>query len=106
MPSISMPEAAEKLAECVEKAKPDYLTEFFAELFPEEPLPTNLVASELAGHIRSELLPEEIIERARAIVAHASPLPRTNAAERLLRDEQNDGVRNRHQVFRDSIAVQ
>jgi hypothetical protein len=62
MPSISMPEAAEKLAKCVEKAKPSDLVEIYLELFPKEPAPTNPVASDLAKHVRSELEPEEIVD--------------------------------------------
>jgi hypothetical protein len=62
MPSISMPEAAEKLAKCVENARPSDLVEFYDELFPETPSPTHPVASELAEHVRSELEPEEIVD--------------------------------------------
>jgi len=62
MPAISMPEAAEKLAQCVEKAKPSDLVEIYLELFPKGPAPTNPVASDLAKHVRSELEPEEIVD--------------------------------------------
>ena len=62
MPALSLPEAAEKLAKGVEMAKPYDLPEYYSELFPEEPLPTPLVASDLAKHVRSGLEPEEIVD--------------------------------------------
>ncbi len=62
MPTISLPEAAERLAEGVEKANPSDLAEFYSELFPEELSPTPPVASDIAKHIRSGLEPEELVD--------------------------------------------
>jgi hypothetical protein len=62
MPTIPLPEAAERLAEGVEQAKPSHLAEFYSELFPEKPAPTAPVASDIAKHIRSGLEPEELVD--------------------------------------------
>jgi hypothetical protein len=62
MPTIPTAEAAEKLAENVEKARPDILMEIYDELFPEETMPAATTASDLARHIRSGLYPEEIVD--------------------------------------------
>jgi hypothetical protein len=62
MPALSKDEAAEKLAEGVEKAKPSNLAEIYAELFPEKPSSTPPVASDIAKHIRNGLEAEEIVD--------------------------------------------
>ena len=62
MPALSTNEAAERLAEIVEKAKPAALAEFYAELFPEKPVAALPSAAHLAQHIRSGLEPEEIVD--------------------------------------------
>ncbi len=62
MPTITEAEAAEKLASCVEKATPIDLPEISSELFPGRPAPTSLVASDLAEHVRTGLVPEEIVD--------------------------------------------
>ena len=62
MPALSKVEAAEKLARVVEKAKPSTLVEIYAELFPDKPLPTSPVASEIVRHIRNGLEVEEIVD--------------------------------------------
>jgi len=62
MPALSTSEAAEKLAKGVEKAKPGDLGEIYSELFPENPAPSHLVASEIAEHVRRGLEAEEIVD--------------------------------------------
>jgi hypothetical protein len=62
MPALSKAEAAQRLATCVEKAKPSDLPEIYSELFPERPVPAPLAPSDLVEHIRSGLEPEEIVD--------------------------------------------
>lgn len=62
MPAVSTNEAAERLAVCVERAKPAALPEIFAELFPEKPSPVALSAVDLARHVRSGLEAEELVD--------------------------------------------
>ena len=62
MPAFSTELAAEKLAEVVEQAKPSDLVEIYAELFPEGALPDRLSAGDIATHIRSGLVGEEIVD--------------------------------------------
>jgi hypothetical protein len=62
MPALSKAEAAERLAACVEKAKPSQLPEIYAELFPERAPAPPPVASEIARHIRGGLEAEEIVD--------------------------------------------
>ena len=62
MPAISVSEAVERLAKCVEKAKPTALAEIYAELFPEEPVAAPPTALGLAQHIRNGLKAEEIVD--------------------------------------------
>lgn len=62
MPALSRDQAAEKLAEVVENAKPTALAEIYAELFPEKSAPAKPSAPELAVHIRSGLEAEEIVD--------------------------------------------
>ena len=61
MPSVTMTEAAEKLAAGVEKARPSDLGEIYAELFPEKPSPVPPVA-DIACHVRSGLAAEELVD--------------------------------------------
>lgn len=60
MPTVSLHDATEKLAQAVEKAKPNILPEIYVELFPREPKPTSPVVKELAEHIRHGLGPDEV----------------------------------------------
>lgn len=62
MPAVSTHEAAERLAECVELAKPAVLPEIYAELFPEKPAPATLSAANLAQQVRSGLEAEELVD--------------------------------------------
>ncbi|MEX2185686.1 MAG: hypothetical protein WD875_02785 [Pirellulales bacterium] len=62
MPALSKDQAAERLAAAVETAKASALAEFYAELFPERPVPAELVPGELAFHVRHELEVEEIVD--------------------------------------------
>lgn len=68
MPVIPKKEAAERLAEAVEKASSDDLVEFYGELFPENSLPdvsgakAAILAKELAAHIRGGIEPEEVVD--------------------------------------------
>lgn len=62
MAFLKKPQAVEKLAEGIEKAKRNALAEIYAELFPEKPTPATLVAAELAQHVRKGLEAEEIID--------------------------------------------
>jgi hypothetical protein len=62
MPALSKNQAAERLAEVVEKAKATALAEIYAELFPEQPAVAPPCASDLARHIRSGLEAEEIVD--------------------------------------------
>jgi len=62
MPALSKTEAAEKLARCVEKAKPSDLPEIYSELFPEMTPASPPVASEIARYVRSGLEAEEIVD--------------------------------------------
>ncbi|HSU68153.1 MAG TPA: hypothetical protein VLJ39_14845 [Tepidisphaeraceae bacterium] len=62
MPALLTNEAAQRLAEVVEKAKPPTLTEFYAELFPEKPVAVAPSAAELAQHVRSGLEAEELVD--------------------------------------------
>src|SRR5262245_51661489 len=52
MPTVSLHEATEKLAQAVEKARPSILPEIYAELFPRKPRVASPVVKELAEHIR------------------------------------------------------
>lgn len=62
MAAINKNQAAEKLAEVVENAKPTALFEIHAELFPEKPIAAEPSAAELAQHVRSGLEAEEIVD--------------------------------------------
>jgi hypothetical protein len=62
MPALSKAEAAEKLAQGVERARPNELAEIYSELFPEESSLPTPSASEIARHIRSGLAAEEIVD--------------------------------------------
>jgi hypothetical protein len=62
MPALSKPEAAEKLARGVEKAKPSDLPEIYSEVFPEMTPASPPVASEIASYVRSGLEAEEIVD--------------------------------------------
>ncbi len=66
MPVIRKNEAMEKLAQAVEGATPDYLVEFYAELFPEKAILTAseamAVVGEIASYIRTKIEPEELID--------------------------------------------
>lgn len=62
MPVLSREEAAKRLVEGVEKARPSELPEIYSELFPDEPPPRSLVASDIAGLIRGGLEAEEIVD--------------------------------------------
>lgn len=62
MATLSTVEAMERLAERVERAKPNILAEIFAEIFPQSPSVRPPSASELARHIRDGLQAEEIVD--------------------------------------------
>ncbi|CAN5601440.1 hypothetical protein BH10PLA2_BH10PLA2_39000 [soil metagenome] len=62
MPALTTDEACERLAKCVEKAKPSILPEIYAELFPEKPAVLGLSADGLARHVRSGLEAEELVD--------------------------------------------
>ena len=62
MPTISMDDAAERLAASVATAKPSDLVEYYLELFPELPSATPPVASELADYVRHGRFPEELVD--------------------------------------------
>ncbi|HLJ10242.1 MAG TPA: hypothetical protein VKU82_03585 [Planctomycetaceae bacterium] len=62
MPALSKFEAAERLAQVVEKANSSDLVEIYDELFPERPSSTPPTASDIAEHIRSRLEAEEIVD--------------------------------------------
>jgi hypothetical protein len=62
MPTLTIAEAAEKLAKAVEGAKASDLPEIYLELFPQSIPPTPPVASDIAHHIRSGLEAEEIVD--------------------------------------------
>lgn len=62
MPTIEVNDATKKLAEAVEHADTDLLSEFCAELFPESPLPDTLTLGEFAEHVRANLVAEEVVD--------------------------------------------
>ena len=62
MATLSTNEAVEQLAKVAEKADPTLLQDIYGELFPAKPVPTQLSATELAHHIRTGLVPEEIVD--------------------------------------------
>ncbi len=62
MPALSMSQAAEKLADGVERSKPANLAEIYCELFPRKPAPVSPVANEIASLIRNGLEAEEIVD--------------------------------------------
>lgn len=62
MATISISDAAEKLAGVVEASKPSMLAEFYSELFPDRPVPPRPDAEELARHVRHDLAPEEVVD--------------------------------------------
>jgi len=62
MPALSKAEAAERLADGVERAKPSQLPEIYAEFFPEMAPGTPPVASEIARQVRGGLEAEEIVD--------------------------------------------
>jgi hypothetical protein len=62
MPTLSTNEAAQRLAKCVEEAKPSTLTEIYAELFPEKTAATNPSATDLARYVQSGLEAEELVD--------------------------------------------
>jgi hypothetical protein len=61
MPALSINEAAERLANVVEKAKPTILSEIYVELFPEKPATGAPPAANLAQYVRSGLEAEELV---------------------------------------------
>lgn len=62
MPALSTGEAAERLAQGIEQAKPAVLKEIYAELFPEKPAAGAPSAVDLAQHVRSGLAAEELVD--------------------------------------------
>jgi len=62
MPTLSTNEAAQRLAKCVEQAKPSTLTEIYAELFPEKTADVTPSATDLARHVQSGLEAEELVD--------------------------------------------
>lgn len=62
MPELSKLDAAERLAEVVEKAAPYELEEIYAELFPEQQSTHSPVASDIARYIRMGIEAEEIVD--------------------------------------------
>ncbi|OWK37468.1 hypothetical protein [Fimbriiglobus ruber] len=62
MPALAKQEAAETLAQVVERAKPSDLAEIYAELFPEQSVSSPPTASEIARYVRSGLAAEEIVD--------------------------------------------
>lgn len=62
MPAITRAQATEKLAEAVEGVRATALPEIYAELFPEQRIPNNPVASEMARYIRQHLEGEEVVD--------------------------------------------
>ncbi len=62
MPAIEKSLAAEKLAEFVEKSNPSTLAAIYAEIYPEQSIPATLSATDIARHVRDELLAEEIVD--------------------------------------------
>lgn len=62
MPALSTQEAAERLANVVEKSKPSTLLGIYDELFPENPGSEVPSAAELAQHVRSGLEAEELVD--------------------------------------------
>lgn len=62
MPALTANEAAERLANGVEKAKPAALAEIYADLFPEKPVAAVLSTAVLAQHVRSGLEAEELVD--------------------------------------------
>jgi hypothetical protein len=68
MPAIPTKEAVEQLAKAVEKSSPDDLVQIYTELHPANPLPdvtgpkAELLAKELAAHIRAGIEPEEVVD--------------------------------------------
>ena len=62
MPALTIPEATEKLAKAVEKAKPSTLGEVYAELFLEKPSPAPPPANDIARQIRGGLEAEELVD--------------------------------------------
>ncbi len=61
MPTMSMPEATERIADGVEKADPSYVPEYYAEIFYGTPPAEAPPAHEFAEIIRGGLAPEEIV---------------------------------------------
>jgi hypothetical protein len=70
MPTIEINDATKKLATAVEHAEPDLLGEFYAELFPESPLPGTLTLNDFAKHVRTKLVPEEIVDLWNVVFPH------------------------------------
>ena len=62
MPELSKAEAVERLVKGVEKATPDYLAEFYSELFPQKTPPSTLVVGDIIKHIKNGLEEEEIVD--------------------------------------------
>jgi hypothetical protein len=62
MPQLKITEAAEKLANVAEKAKPTILAEIYSELFPETPPLRPPVASDIARRIREGLEADELVD--------------------------------------------
>lgn len=62
MPELAIANAAEKLAEVVERASATVLKEIHAELFPQSRLMTPPVAGDIARHVREGLEAEEIVD--------------------------------------------
>ena len=62
MKMILLKEATSRLADAVEKAKPNDLTEYFSEMYPEQDVPKSVDAKTLANAVRTRLYPEEIVD--------------------------------------------
>lgn len=62
MPALPLHEAAEKVAQGVESARPTVLREIYSEIYPEKPPVESPSAAELARLVRGELEPEEIVD--------------------------------------------
>jgi hypothetical protein len=68
MPAIPMKEAVERLARAVEEASSEDLVQYYAELYPEKPLPdvsgvnAAVLATVMAAHIREGIEPEEVVD--------------------------------------------
>jgi len=98
MKPIPLKDAVEQLAQAVEKAPPDELVEYYAELFPAQKTRPDVsgdkaagLAQDLAQRVRNGIEPEEVVDLWNVVFP---------VVQRVYYDEEDATLRPAHRVLR------